>query len=245
MEFSSSYSTFFTTLDTIFDTRLTLLNILHPRYMEKLLDNGGYVNRLMDSFMVDDVKLGYETYLPHYERRHKGILRYSGITFIPFVICSEINRHQYNNFNGDCFKPWHIHVNTYPYILTEDEKNNVKNVFGEFLTDTTNVTFHYLKKEEVSDEFLSTFEIEVMIDYHGFDWLTTILYENGVNYLKRRISLCIPKILNTNGITIYQMTDDFFKTMEASFQTYAEVSFLESYAFSDRILSSKNKKKEE
>lgn len=239
MYFNESYANYLTNLDTLFDTRLALMNIMFPKFVDRLIESNQYTDRLKDVFTVDGVTLGYDTLLPFYRLRKKSILKYSGLTFIPYIIACEVNRHQHNSFNGECFRPWNIHINTYPYVLNDDEKKNVSEIFFQYMEERPDIIFHYLKPSEVTPEFLNDHNIEVVIDYYGMEWLSSIMYESNYKFIDRKFSLCVPKIMNTSGLDVNQMDDEFFRVIEVSFGSHIELSFLDSYAFSDRLLQMK------
>lgn len=239
-----SYSKYYTTLDSLVDTRLPILSCAYPEYTDQLLESDQYFLRETDTFTVDGLKLGHEAWQPLYLNRGKAILRHSGLTFIPYVISREILRHVNNNFNGDCFVPWMLIINTYPYTLTPEEEKNFVRVFIEYLDDIEVneimksiqfVNFHHTK---LTRDLLKEWDLDVVIDYHGFDWLTHIVAETETMLLPKKISLVIPKILNIPDSQIEYPDKDqnFFTYMEKILKAHMELNFLESYFFSNRII---------
>lgn len=239
MYFNTSYANYLTTLDTIFDTRLALMNIMFPNFVDRIIELDLYTDRFKDVFTVDDVRIGYETFLPFYNNRKKSLIKYSGLTFIPYIISCEVNRHQHNSFNGECFRPWHIHINTYPYELDGKEKDSICEIFHQYMESKPEIIFHRIDPKLIGIDFLKNNEIEVVIDYYGLEWLSHIMYESDFKFIDRKISLCVPKIMNSSGLTEEQINDEFFKTLEVTFDSHIELSFLDSYAFSDRLLQIK------
>lgn len=241
MYFNVSYANYLTTLDTLFDTRLSLLSILMPNFTNELLESGNYTDRLKDSFSVGDVKFSYESFLPIYQNRSKSLLKYSGLTFIPYIISCEINRHQQNNFNGECFRKWHLHINTYPYNLSKEEQESINTIFYQYMDDRPEIIYHHLHPRNIDKDFIDNNNIEVVIDYFGLEWLSYFMYNTENKFTNRKINLCVPKLLNTCGLDDQELTDEFFKKIETSFSSHIELSFLDSYCFSDRIIQMKKK----
>lgn len=241
MYFNVSYANYLTNLDTLFDTRLGLLSILMPKYCEELLGSDGYTDRVKDDFSVGGVRFGYESFLPIYRNRNKNILKYSGLTFIPYIIACEINRHQQNNFNGECFRKWHLHINTYPYVLNDEEKENIKEIFHQYMDEKPEIKYHYINPMELGSEFMDAYNIEVVVDYDGLNWLSYFMYNTNNKFINRKFELCVPKIMNSSGISEQELNDEFFKKIENSFSTHLTLSFLDSYCFSDRIIQMRKK----
>lgn len=242
--FGPSHAKYYTTLDSLIDTRLPILSFAYPEYTDLLLETDQYFLRENDSFDIDGVKLGYELWNPLYYARSKAILRYSGLTFIPYIISREILRHTNNNFNGECFVPWNLIINTYPYTLVEEEKESFLKIFIEYLDEIEvdivrkNIQFVEFPYRHLTKDVLSEWNLDIILDYHGFEWLNYITQETETMLLPKKISLVIPKILNTLATDIQYPEKDknFFTYMEKFLSAHMELTFLESYFFSNRIL---------
>lgn len=234
MEFSKSYAGYYTTLDSIFDTRLSLLSIMFPKFTDKLLEQNLYRDRIRDVYTCEEITVSHDVLQPFYKTRNKNLLRYSGLTLIPHVIGMEINRHQYNNFNGECFRPWHLHINTYPYNLTPEEQENVVTIFSQYIEEKPTIIFHHLNPKSISSDFLYEHEIEVVVDYHGLEWLQDF-FSHSFKIQDTRLELCVPKILNTNDYGYKHITEETFDLIEKTYAPFIDLNFVDTYIFSDRF----------
>lgn len=105
-------------LDSIFDTRLGLLASMADESILMRNYNEGYFTRDRDVFVGIEEKDWYDKY----RARDKTVLKHSQITNVIGFIREFIYETLTGNVNGpQLMKPF-VHVNVWPYRLTDDEK---------------------------------------------------------------------------------------------------------------------------
>ena len=115
-------------IDTIFDTRIATLFKYYPDLVEYLLENDLYHTRDTDAF--GDLKRSefYELY----KKRDVSILKGSVRTEILTVIARILLEMEEKRIEMPFMQMTQLHVNTYPYFLTEEDKIDIKEALHLF-----------------------------------------------------------------------------------------------------------------
>jgi hypothetical protein len=193
------YSTFFVELDTLLDTRLSIIARLGDDVLKEAVLNN-YHDRKIDKFKGVDPEYFKEAYA----NRDKSVLKDTIITPIgPMIkeyVLKTLSRVGYTPFN---FRP-RIMINIYPYKLTTEEVNIIKIAVVSMTNKLADVEIVSMNYEDITPNFIkASLTMMCMYDYH--EWLN-IHGLNG-NFKKKTI----PEI-NLLGPRIYflesQVYDD-------------------------------------
>lgn len=228
-----SKSIFLVDLDSIFDTRLGLLSVMFPNLATAVVHDKSYYNRTSDRFEFDGIVIGHEFFRPYYDRRNKYLLKCSGVTLIPYLICNEIIRHKTTMDNGECLEPCKIFVNTYPYKLLEEEKENIKAVFYQYLNEELEFEFIRRNNKQVTIDFIKDTGIDLILKYDGLAWIESLDKKKLLGDPIKDTTICIPKIVNRYGNKIKDMEKDFLDVLRESLSLMLDFEFVDSYMFSD------------
>lgn len=161
MGYSDTPSRFiYTDLDSLYDTKLTLLNMIDSRLAIE------YVYREYD--LTDQVLyLNNNVFNSIYKDRDKRVLLGSKQTSVIDLIrqiVSDIDiKSKLNNIVRGELK---LVINIHPYILNNDECNNIKEFLMKYVLHLNEVII--IDKEEIPNDLLH--KLNIMIRRDGLDW---------------------------------------------------------------------------
>lgn len=161
MGYSDTPSRFiYTDLDSLYDTKLTLLNMIDSRLAIE------YVYREYD--LTDQVLyLNNNVFNSIYKDRDKRVLLGSKQTSVIDLIrqiVSDIDiKSKLNNIVRGELK---LVINIYPYILNNDECDNIKEFLMKYILHLNDVII--IDKEEIPNDLLH--KLNIMIRRDGLDW---------------------------------------------------------------------------
>ena len=177
-------------LDTIFDTRLTVLKAISPEVYNLMLKTDYYDLRLFDEFDFINNKV-FNTF---YKQRDNEILKRSFITKAVELLALELDILVSKKVEAGVTSPTFIDLNIYPYTLTEVDKKRLINAIGIYcLFDEVKVNFVNISPFDLSMSYISG-RYGVMIMYHGSKWLD---YQMSIKKLScSDIKLYVPALLD-------------------------------------------------
>lgn len=161
MGYSDTPSRFiYTDLDSLYDTKLTLLNMIDSRLAIE------YVYREYD--LTDQVLyLNNNVFNSIYKDRDKRVLLGSKQTSVIDLIrqiVSDIDiKSKLNNIVRGELK---LVINIHPYVLDNDECNNIKEFLMKYILHLNEVII--IDKEEIPNDLLH--KLNIMIRRDGLDW---------------------------------------------------------------------------
>lgn len=161
MGYSDTPSRFiYTDLDSLYDTKLTLLNMIDSRLAIE------YIYREYD--LTDQVLyLNNNVFNSIYKDRDKRVLLGSKQTSVIDLIrqiVSDIDiKSKLNNIVRGELK---LVINIHPYILNNDECNNIKEFLMKYILHLNEVII--IDKEEIPNDLLH--KLNIMIRRDGLDW---------------------------------------------------------------------------
>lgn len=161
MGYSDTPSRFiYTDLDSLYDTKLTLLNMIDSRLAIE------YVYREYD--LTDQILyLNNDVFNSIYKDRDKRVLLGSKQTSVIDLIrqiVSDIDiKSKLNNIIRGELK---LVINIYPYILNNDECNNIKEFLMKYILHLNEVII--IDKKEIPNDLLH--KLNIMIRRDGLDW---------------------------------------------------------------------------
>ena len=165
----NSNSIVYTNLDSLYDTRLGTYWLMDPRFVKEYL---GRIHKTDDQLLY----LRDTVFEKIYSRRDKQTLVASSntsviellrkITFDVFMK----NKTQGFNFNVE------LHINAYPYILTDEEKKFMSEFYMKHILHLKSVELIYEDMEKMSQDKI--YKIKIILIHNGVAWLMTILINN-------------------------------------------------------------------
>ena len=208
-------------LDSILDVRLAILYSLIPKDIDKVSKK--YVNRKSDLFHY----VPYNLFKGIYDRRNKNILNYAIPTNILKVleeVAISDREHITRTMTDNT-----IYVNSYPYPLTEKEKNEFSNRITNIIP-FVEIKFVFLDMEELSAKYIVENDIFTVIMYHGLDWLEKqVALFNIVDDPLVGRTLIVPALINVPDVEVKK---EMFEKTSKAFGVIMDVSFIDARYFS-------------
>lgn len=161
----------YTDLDTILDTRLGLIRQFHPELMT-CFEKSGYWERDCNEWETfTDNALTRHAFYQLWLTRDHTTLEYSRVSNIVHHIFNCFQAYKADAAALDDIRPPELYVNTYPYVLTEEEHSifaaTLRTYFKEF--DAV-VTLGYMPLEELTPAYVQA-HFCMLTTYNGDDWL--------------------------------------------------------------------------
>lgn len=158
-----TYSTLYVELDCILDTRLGTLFYMGAENVDKAIANH-YYERQIDMFAgVDNVK-----FKELYDNRkdHPDILKLS----IRTHICDLVKEFALRTHENTSSSPFHYHpkilLNTYPYLLNDEELDNLVAVIRDITSDKADIEVNRISPEDITPHYIKhNLSMLVMYDY--------------------------------------------------------------------------------
>ena len=227
----------YTDLDTLIDVRLGLLYLINRDLAIKIVETGEYFTRLKDNLG----EMSYDIFYSFYNKRNKLILYLSLFTNIleRFIRhdCYEKVTH-ISNGNGGFIK---IYVNTYPYVLTNEEKDNLKLILLKVLYGGE-VEFIYKNPKEVDPEWVYD-HVKSMYMYNGLHWMN---YHSSIGNLARNplpnVMLMVPTLIETS-IPSHLITKQYLLGIEEETKKFIMLTFADTIYFCAKNIKRTNKNK--
>jgi len=159
------YSTIFTELDALLDTRIASLDKMGTDVLINVIGKN-YHNRLADYFTdIDNDK-----FKEIYDNRDKEILKNAILTPISFLILDYAKK----TINQISSTPFHykpkLIVNIYPYDLTDDEITNLIKVLIHTTESLIDISIVKMPYEEITPMYVKR-DISLLILYNYTEWL--------------------------------------------------------------------------
>lgn len=155
-----------TSIDTLFDTRLVMVDILNPNYIK---ENTDYHVRLRDNFG----NMSYGIFKTFYDLRNKNLLK----NCLHSNIYTVINQHFYMELNdidvSNDYQDFKLYVNTYPYELTKAEEDMLLESIKPLLK-ISNFEFIHMKPIEITPKWVNK-HVNTILLYDGLEWLSHVV----------------------------------------------------------------------
>ena len=190
---SNKYSALFIEFDALFDTRLALINSYGEKALEEAI-KANYFTRIIDRFPNID----YDEFQATYKNRNKTLLKDALITPIIYMLTDFVFGIVKNSINGpEALEP-KIVLNTFPYVLSDEECKNIGDLIVEMTKGYALIEFVYKSPKEITPAYLRD-SIDTVIMYDYTVWLET---HSQTEVFKRvvipSVSLLAPKLFFTN-----------------------------------------------
>jgi len=152
-------------LDSIFDTRLSVLYSISPDLAEQAIKSG-YLNRVSNKY--PDISV--ETFNERYKVRTKADLKNALVTPIIKIISDFAYTTISNSISGPIKERPVIILNTYPYVLSEDEKKLFINLLFTITKTYAEIEIINFSPDDITPKYLKD-NINLVVMYSGLDWL--------------------------------------------------------------------------
>jgi len=158
----------YTTLDSLLDTRASVLETYWPGVIQELLLSGAYHSRASDTFPP----VSHAEFKAKYDERKHEDLKHAVMTPVLSLIRDDVRCFQHEILVQGFRSTPRLFINTWPYQFTKEWCDEFAQFIGLGITAP-----HLLKvkvfcrtPEEVSTLWVNRF-VNVMYDYHGMDWM--------------------------------------------------------------------------
>ena len=219
-------------IDTIFDTRLTILTqVTSPAYATSILVNN-YQERMEDGFGVDD----WDT---KYADRNISTLRASFITNMVPVLINIIKSAGDGVGIAKAYDILTLSINTHPYVLNTKEKDLLAELISTTAGELLDIEFLLLSPMFTTPQWLQG-NYMGFIKYDGASWLTLHVDDLLSNPIPE-ITMFLPKIIS-GDVSLEQdirdisdkmdpNSDEVFSALEAGLIESISLDFLDISAF--------------
>ena len=215
-------------LDTLMDTRLSLLFDIDKDMMVPYITSGKYHNRYIDEFGYLSVKV----FRTIYKKRNANVLNNPSPTMIMDLLsdyCYEA-LHSSKTFNNG--KPINVFLNLYPYNLTEESKELIRMGMVNNLKSEVNVELLFKPYDEVTPSFIND-EIGLMIMYDGLSWVEHhMLNKNLTKTSLPNVTLLTPMLLHRKLMIKESELGTFFEDVEKNMAMLIGINFIPTKFFS-------------
>lgn len=228
---SISTKRIYTTLDSLFDTELTFLDLIDSRLSREYLSNEYNIE---NSYLY----MSYEVFKELYKDRDKRVLKLSKSTAVTDLIRNIVNDIDIKRKDGR-YNPTKIGliINTYPYKLDETEVIEMTSFYKRYFLFIDDVELIY--KESISKSFVN--KLAVMVDRNGLDWYMNSKIKD-ISFRCPHLRLIIPdryyysNYIASLGIDVNQM----FTYLQTTFMSDVRLDIIEKETFMLKINHTKD-----
>lgn len=234
---------YFCGLDELFDTRLGLISLIKPEVAQKIFEAQGedYLYRMHDEYFWKCLNITEEEWYRYWGQRNVNVLRNSLRTHIISVIADSIMMYYNDREEALSSKKVTLTLNLYPYQLSEDELDTLKEVILEHIpvlkdVEYVNYTLHQLTANVLKEyDECYLYEYHRWMDIHGKVLRDMML--TGITLRVPRLFYQVPtdeeyqEVMNTpEGKKIIEL--DIFKLTEAAMSMKIQVTHIAASDFS-------------
>lgn len=182
-------------IDSLFDTRIATLYRHDPKLVENLLENDLYHKRDTDAFG----NLKRSDFYELYNKRDESVLKESIRTEIITLIARILLEMEEKRIEMPFMQINQLHINTYPYKLSEEDKLEITEAFYIFLTQKLAVIdIVYIPPLLLNPTFIKE-HYEIVFMYDWLDWVN-LHKENLVNDNCMEIDFFLPALYTDDKI---------------------------------------------
>ncbi len=211
----------YTDLDTLYDTKITLLNMIDPRLVRE------YLSREYD--ILDHILyLSNKSFDKIYRERDKRVLigsKNSSIVDLIRKIVSDIDTK--NKTTTVIPSILNLVINTYPYRLDDTEQLAIKQFMSRYILHLNDIDIIY--KETIDDELMN--KINIMVKRDGLKWFMDNRLINP-EFKLPNLKLIVPDDMTMSNLTKLDVDMDKLKEyLETTLMLDVCLEFIEKEAF--------------
>ena len=200
----------YTDLDSILDTRHSLLYYLNKDIATDVITSNKYRNRKKDSF--DNISM--DIFRTIYRYRNKELLLIAKPTHVCGLI-SNLILTELKDISEDGI--FNLYLNVYPYVLTMDEQSNLVELMDRMLPDFVGIKIINSSLDDVDPDWIKANDIKTLFMYEALNWLE---YQNANTKILTNtltsMMLYGPDVIDGN-IKEDMLTPEFFKNLTIMF----------------------------
>lgn len=235
--------------DSIVDTRLGVLSMLDAKAAIEIANHPDYRKRSTDDFSTLCGRVRFPDYRKAWEDRTENILfgdngKESNCVFtniFPFLRAMCIDMCADFVETGDKTEFPKLVINTYPYVLNENEERDIAGVVSSYIGPYAEVSCVFKPFDEMSLKWIFTEGFVNIVLYSALDWLQPIIKEASEESFK------IPSVVvHTPGLvrTLWEADEalaalkqaeselGLFQSVQQILAPIIGITFLEPYMFS-------------
>lgn len=232
-------SSLYVDIESLFDLRLSTIRILFPSIYKKILDEPiPYLGRMSD--YIYDVPRSFfkEIYKELVDLDFKPLLKQSKTTSILNILNAELSLIELKKL-ADIIegKILNIHVNTFPFTLTDKEAENLTAILKSKLV-SSNIELDLIYKDTklMTTKDLETYDTVIM--YRGLDWINFALLMDKFNI--PQVKMYVPALLTNGELNVKNTTEleNYFNNLIDMFKPIVDLTFLpvELFSINPRLL---------
>lgn len=207
-------------IDSLFDTRLTTLLLVSK------VDTASYLSRVDDNF----VNIGEGLFKLLYSRRERPVLVSSNRTAIREMLVAAIMELKEKLIRGGSSGVIGLHVNHYPYLLNDDDKDEIKSLVTSMVNDSIEVSLVYINPREINFDDYSTY-----LSYEGISLINIMIRKLDLPNNPRPSTVFIVPALMPDGIVGLER-DTYFVGMMSAIEAFIDMQFVNVTHFSSIAL---------
>lgn len=216
-------------LDAILDTRLGAMGVVDPEIGMEIGTSRAYAARMTDVMSDIDSRFNQEMFRKTYLSRGENVLRHSIMTDIPYLIGTGIDKMlpQFDNglIGGEIF----VHVNTYPFKVSDDTKRLIEQGVKRYIPDPVRVTCIYMDMYNLTPSLLNS-KYKEWYSYNIEQWIS--IHEKAIlGNLYKNILITLPRISTTGKIPDDPDLDPF-SAVELVFSSFFRCKHISASYFS-------------
>ena len=200
----------YTDLDSILDTRHSLLYYLNKDIATDVIASNKYRSRKKDSF--DNISM--DIFRTIYRYRNKELLLIAKPTHVCGLISNLILTELKDISEDGVFN---LYLNVYPYVLTMDEQSNLVELMDRMLPDFVGIKIINSSLDDVDPDWIKANDIKTLFMYEALNWLE---YQNANTKILTNtltsMMLYGPDVIDGN-IKEDMLTPEFFKNLTIMF----------------------------
>ncbi len=163
-------------LDALLDTRQGTLLSYYPESINDIMEGGkesAYYNRITDDMGKLDPRIDSVLFKEYYRHRSSDVLRLSIRTNMVDYLRSYVNSLVKASISSPVVDGYEVHVNVYPYRLTEEETRLIGMAISNFILPPTKVSVINVPLSNMSTTELKG-RYDMVILYNFVEWLRQI-----------------------------------------------------------------------
>lgn len=239
---------YFCSLDDLFDTRLGIISMINPDVAQKIFEdpNKEYLYRMHDEYLWKSLYISQEQWDQLWANRDIEVLKNSLRTHVITIISESVLEYYGNREEALSSKSTSLSINTYPYNLSETEKDILKEVILEHIPVLENINFVVYNLNNLTINVLKEYDESYLYEFHK--WMD-IHGEALKNKLVTGISLRVPRLFykvmtdadykefisTSEGKKIFDL--DIFKMFEAALSTKMQITYIAASDFSVALMA--------
>ena len=175
--------------DSLFDTRLTLLSLVHPEIARRMVTSGKYVRRERDEFEYCTERV----FAHMYKTRTVEMLRHTRVTKMVHLVAEYVEGVMKASMQNAHMPEVKVYVNMYPYEITAKEVEFVQRTLLPIMPQAEDIVVFY--EEKISAQWLAS-NVTMMIMYDGIRWVNENV-SNGELIANQMLDsvLVVPRIM--------------------------------------------------